>query len=94
MANLGMRSAVADLKMRVADELWVAGVGPAADPVGGGKAAALAALRKLDPEQVRPALRDALKSASTQVRKWCRPSWTDARRRPLPARARRRPAVF
>ena len=54
MANLRMRSAVADLKMRVADELWVGrrrpGGGPGRRRQGRGPRGA----RKLDPGQVRP----------------------------------------
>jgi HEAT repeat protein len=73
LANLEIHTAVADLVNRVADDRWVRSEyrnKRLNDPVAGGKAAALAALRKLAPEQVTPALLGAVQSKTPAVAVW------------------------
>jgi HEAT repeat protein/tetratricopeptide (TPR) repeat protein len=73
LANLEMRSAIPSLTIRVADDRWVKSEYRNAelnDPVAGGKAAALAALRKLAPEQVTAALVQAAQSHTAAVAVW------------------------
>ena len=59
---------MAALKMRVADDTWDKRTHDT--PAGGGKAAALDALRAVAPAEVKPALVQALKSKNPDVRKW------------------------
>jgi HEAT repeat protein len=69
------KAAAPALMKRVADNVWIekkrfAGTNNASDPVDGGKAAALQALRELAPDKVIDALRDAQKSKNAHVRAW------------------------
>jgi tRNA A-37 threonylcarbamoyl transferase component Bud32 len=65
------RGAVPALARRVADDVWIGGVfAHTADPHGGGKAAALEALKKLAPERVEGALLLAMKSKNPAVKSW------------------------
>jgi HEAT repeat protein/tetratricopeptide (TPR) repeat protein len=72
LRELGAKSAVPALRDRVADDRWyTSGYSNVPDdPQGGGKAAALAALRELAPEQAAPALEKAKQSNVPQVRDW------------------------
>jgi Ca-activated chloride channel family protein len=76
MAPRVARAAVPDLIERVADDRWVkkgpfvTRGGTPADPIGGGKEAALETLRKLAPDQVTEALRKAQQSKNPDVRAW------------------------
>jgi HEAT repeat protein len=72
LLQLRAKAAVPALKKRVADGLWYeSGYGNVpSDPVGGGKEAALAALRELAPREVKVALTLALKSDNAKVREW------------------------
>jgi HEAT repeat protein/tetratricopeptide (TPR) repeat protein len=73
LANLEIHSANADLVKRLADDLWIRSEysnKELNDPVAGGKAAALAALRKLAAEQVTPALLAATQSKTSAVAAW------------------------
>jgi tetratricopeptide (TPR) repeat protein len=72
LQKLAARAAIPALKKRVADDLWY-GSGysnVSSDPEGGGKAAALAALKTLAPEEAADALRQASKSTNANVRQW------------------------
>jgi hypothetical protein len=65
------RGAVPALARRVADDVWIAGIfADSADPHGGGKAAALEALKKLAPDRVQGALLQAMKSKNSHVKAW------------------------
>jgi Mg-chelatase subunit ChlD len=65
------RGAVPALARRVADDVWIGGVfAHTADPHGGGKAAALEALKKLAPDRVEETLLLAMKSKNPAVKSW------------------------
>ncbi len=73
-AGVRSRAVVEALKERVADDVWMpkprfVGTTPY-DPKGGGKQAALDALRELAPDQVTAALQAAGNSRSSAVRAW------------------------
>jgi predicted Ser/Thr protein kinase len=79
LMQLNDKSAVPDLIKRVADGRWVVDdyIGPRLfyspndyDPIGGGKSAALEALRKLAPARVDDALSKAMKSPNPHVAAW------------------------
>jgi hypothetical protein len=63
--------AVPYLIKRVADERWSASIwAEHADPFGGGKTAALEAVKALAPDQVTAALLAARKSSNPRVKAW------------------------
>ncbi len=71
----GDQAAVPALVKRVADDTWIAkprfrGTNGGGDPEAGGKTAALEALRKLAPDKVPEALRQAQRSKNSSVRAW------------------------
>jgi hypothetical protein len=67
----GADPVVAALIERVADDKWIeSGVAEYADPLAGGKGAALHALRTLAPDRVNEALLKALTSKNVNVRRW------------------------
>jgi hypothetical protein len=74
LKKLGVKSdaVVKALKDRVADDLWYESgyTNVPSDPVGGGKTAALDALRELAPKEVSSALAGALKSKNPKVKEW------------------------
>src|SRR5204863_7115634 len=73
LANLSARAAAPALAARVADDRWIVSEYANAelnDPIAGGKSAAVVALRKLAPERVTAALRDALRAPALGVRVW------------------------
>jgi HEAT repeat protein len=73
LGNLGdkARGAVPALIGRVADDVWISSrIALYEDPNAGGKAAALAALKKLAPDRVEEGLLKALKSKNPAVKAW------------------------
>jgi HEAT repeat protein len=71
LGRLGDKSAVPALAKRVADDTWIASpFNDKSDPYGGGKGAALDALRKLDKDKVEEALLQATKSKNPKVKEW------------------------
>jgi HEAT repeat protein len=77
LGKLREKAAVPALMDRIADNVWIpkppfktAGRMQGYDPVGGGKEAALTALKEIAPERVKEALQKASKSKNKDVRKW------------------------
>ena len=72
LQKLGAKSAVPALMERVGDDVWyISGYSNVPDdPIGGGKAAALDALKQLAPDKVSEALVPALKSKVPALRRW------------------------
>lgn len=70
LGRLKDRAAVAALVKRVGDNVWASGPAGPNDPEGGGKAAALAALKLLAPNRVTEALIGGLDSQDRHVRAW------------------------
>lgn len=68
--KLGDKQAVPALMRRVADDVWVSNRFGANDPIDGGKADALIALKQLAPERVSEALVEAMKSKDKDVKAW------------------------